>query len=829
MRPGLGTGRRLGRQRAGRALNDERQIELVPGLLRPPAGLGENAPGTVLPIAPLIRDLAARLDQADLAWAVLRNAKGLPDFTRYDLDVLTLPRHLPDMVRIVGECAHDTGWRIAGRIQKRHYTCLLLRHRSAASQPFFLPLDLFTALEFRGLRYLAAETVLQNRIRTPKGIWTVPPGIDAAVTLLKELLPHRVLKENSRAAVQAQAAADPQGFRSALVSAMGMRMAGRMSERVRRGEWSLSPAESKELRKTIRQRSPGWRWAYLHALLNNVAHLFRPSLGLVVCLAGADGSGKTTLAQGLFAQTFKRPFKACRYLHGNAIVLPRFRDIRAFLRRLVGRPLPVVDASGAEIPLKGMMAPIPAWKSIALATYYALDLVLARARLRRWRGQWTLVVMDRSFYDFYYQLGHRRCPHWVLNGLARMVPKPDLLLCIAGDAELIHARKPELTVEEIRIEQNILSKLAERLPFARRLDGSAGTEAMIDAGRREIDHLLEAAGRGGLRCWSIGGRPLLAYAEGARDRVLRSLDMFPRTTIKRAAIHGLIRLLIAMRLEKWAAFRCTSASDLLSAEELESLLNSVRAAGGGGAVDGLLTWPAQLDRRRLYLVFRAQGSPTVGVVKIGEGEFNVRQLRNEADALGKLAATPQPFSLPKVLFGQEWPGGRAALALGGFPAQSRRVPPKKAAVAGADIAAHLRARTVPAARLRIRDCDWFTAFCHRVPALATSPQWVGRAAAEIEVGFAHGDLGPGNMRDDGSGGVFLFDWENASVQAPILTDAVGFWLACRQRSALRHPVRVVAALRGHFSDSPDQDLLSALAFLCAHGNLAAIQMLECWT
>jgi thymidylate kinase len=464
------------------------KVELIlePGMLRMPPGLGENARGAVLPIAPLIQRLAARLDEAGIAWTVLRNADGLPDFTRYDLDLLTLPRHRTDFVRIVRDCAQTTGWRVAGQIQKRHYDCLLLMQEPATDGPFFLPLDVFTALEFRGLRYLDAEEVLRNRIRTPKGIWTVPPGIEAAITLLKELFPHRLLKENSRDTVHAQVSADPEGFQRTLESAVGPDMSMLLVDAVRRGEWSLSLPDARRLRQAARQKASGWRLAYLHSVLANVAHVFRPALGIVVCLAGADGSGKTTLACGLAEQMFKRPFKACRYIHGNIGVLPRFRDIRAYLVNLVRRSRPVSAAAPEPQALKGMMVPLPAWKSMLLAAYYAADLLLARLWLRRWRGQWSLVIMDRSFYDYYYQLGHRRCPRWYLNLWSCLIPKPDLLFYIEGDAERIHGRKPELTAEEIRIEQDILRGLAARFPFGHRLDGDAGIDAMIAAGRREI-------------------------------------------------------------------------------------------------------------------------------------------------------------------------------------------------------------------------------------------------------------------------------------------------------------------------------------------------------
>ena len=768
---------------AGRQRSDT-VPELTPGLLDMPPGLGENAPGTELPFAPLIRRLADRLDETGIAWAVLRNAADLPDYTRYDVDLLVPPDQRGNFLAILEASAAETGWRIAGRIRKRHYLCLLLVRGSPATGLFFLPLDVFTALEFRGWRFLETAAVLRSRIRTPQGIWTLPAGAEAAITLLKELLPHGVLKENSRAAVQAQAASDPERFRAGLEWAAGPDLAGRLVEAVRRGEWSLAPADARELHRAVRRRTPHPWLGLAAAAAQNLAHLFRPALGFVVCLAGADGSGKTTLARGLVEQLYKRPFKACRYVHGNIGVLPRFRDIRAWCRRRAGRPEP---AAVPEPPaLKGMLTPLPAWKSALLASYYAVDLWLARGPLRRWRGQWTLVILDRSFYDYYYQLGHRRCPAWVFDLGAQLIPKPDLLLCIVGDPGRIHARKPELTEEEIRLEQDILRARAAMLPFARILDGTAGPEALVASAVREVLGRLLGAAPATLCSWRFGGRPWLAYPAGSRAERLRALALFPRSTIKRRLFHAGVKGLTILGLDtRWGSTRDADA-DLLSVGERELLLEELRRAGVTVA-EWLLAWPARPERRRQYLVFRDAVTRRLGVVKIGAGGFNRRQFQNETEMLRRLAPESHPFSIPSVLFLRELTGERTVLALGGFPPRFAPLSAAQAVRWSAIVIGHLAARRL-----------------------------------------AHGDLGPGNMLADAGGRLFLFDWENAAEAAPAGVDEIGFWLALRQRSALRVPGAQAAALRRDFRNRPEPEILATLDFLRARDNLAAARVREAW-
>lgn len=464
-------------------------IQLQPGLLNMPAGLGENEPHLVLPMKALVRRIADRWEAAKIAWVVLRNAEGLPEFTRYDLDILMAPDQARKAAGILEECVAETGWNIAGRIRKYHYQCLLLMHASQGNI-FYLPVDMFTALQYRGLRYLNTHDILQKRLPSAQGIWCLPPGVEASITLLKELLPHRKLKENSRATVSAQWEQDASGFGQTITAAAGAEWAEKLAQMIRREEWSLARTEALDLRRQIRRRAPPWWGGAVGALWAHIRHLMRPALGRVICLAGPDGSGKTTLAEGLFRNLYKRPFKAARYIHGNIGILPRFRDARAFIRHLLR--LPPIPSPPEPVSLKGMMTPLPAWKSVLLATYYACDFSLARWCLRRWRSQWTLTIMDRSFYDYYYQLGHRRCPHRYLHLLARWIPKPDVLLCITDEPAAIHQRKPELTVAEIQVEQDILSDLVQRYSFARSVDGRQGISTMVATGVQFIQqHLFE--------------------------------------------------------------------------------------------------------------------------------------------------------------------------------------------------------------------------------------------------------------------------------------------------------------------------------------------------
>ena len=80
-----------------------------------------------------------------------------------------------------------------------------------------------------------------------------------------------------------------------------------------------------------------------------------------------------------------------------------------------------------------------------------------------------MVLFDRYYYDYYFQPGHKNTPHWLVDIFRIFAPKPDVVLLLQADPEKIHARKPELTIEEIarqlKVAQAISDKLGANIPM----------------------------------------------------------------------------------------------------------------------------------------------------------------------------------------------------------------------------------------------------------------------------------------------------------------------------------------------------------------------------
>jgi thymidylate kinase len=104
--------------------------------------------------------------------------------------------------------------------------------------------------------------------------------------------------------------------------------------------------------------------------------------------------------------------------------------------------------------------------------------------------RWTLVLFDRYYDDLLadpkrYRYGG---PMWLARLVGRFIPKPDLFFFLDLPAEVAHARKPKVPLEEARKLRERYLTLARSLPNAYVVDASRPLEEVV----AEVEEILLA-------------------------------------------------------------------------------------------------------------------------------------------------------------------------------------------------------------------------------------------------------------------------------------------------------------------------------------------------
>ena len=449
--------------------------------------MGDRMSEQSSPESPFLAELFQTLNEAAIPYCVLRNYENLPhNLNGSDVDMLVREEQLDKACSLLRA--------VAGQFKGK---CILVASSFRMQKFVFcgryssrwwgVRFDAIPFLGSRGYNMLSADTVLR-RSYLHNGVRVANANDAAVVAFLKEVVclgrdSRGYYKEASLAYAQERELYSRQ-FKNSLGSRTfeelldplfeGKRKDFRHQRKTLNGsvKWILfrrQPLAS--LAKTVT------RW------VKHLRRIWEPP-GFSVAVLGTDGSGKSTIIEGISGPLERALHTRMLYEHLRPNLMPS-------LARLFGRPEPegpVTNPHGTK--------PSNFGGSLLRITYYSLDYIF---------GYWfkvfpglvkrpTIWVFDRYFYD--YAMDPRRSrlslPKWIVKLYSLFIPRPDIILCLGADAETIHARKPEISIEEVRRQVRHLKEFCVKEPRAFWIDTGCEEDESVDRALEAITSRMAA-------------------------------------------------------------------------------------------------------------------------------------------------------------------------------------------------------------------------------------------------------------------------------------------------------------------------------------------------
>jgi thymidylate kinase len=345
--------------------------------------------------------------------------------------------------------------------------------------------------------------------------------------------------------------------------------------------------------------------------------------GALIVVAGPDGTGKTTLVDGLVKAIAGSGRPVRRYHH-------------------VFRILPPSAAARRPSTTPHANRPYPSWLSAIKVVYLAANhLVGWHMRVRPFVRRGGVVILERGWSDMVVDPHRfRLASGWPAGRLARWMPHPDRSFVLLAPPDAIIARCSELGSEELERQLSAWRTIADRDPRARVLDASRPAGLVLDAALRALPASVRAE-RGqlpsskwvalppfGQRRWTVQARP-------------------PRTAHASLMVHQPMRGWARLAWQGARAAGRTGAFGLLPAVEPPDLLDDLREfvpPGGTIAVANLMR-----HGRRAALIIDGRGRPHAIAKIIGDHE-ECAVLEREASAIATLGPLVEaPLRAPAVL------------------------------------------------------------------------------------------------------------------------------------------------------------------------------------
>jgi len=419
-----------------------------------------------------LQGLFDELEHSKAEYCVLRNYANLPASTEHDVDILISKAQAQKTEQIITMLTKKFGIeiiRIDQRFSFKKY--FLLTKEDNCTAHSLLELDIFTALQWRSISYIPTSTALKNRERYNE-FWVESITFEASISLFKELLGIGELgtlrtAPRNKARITQSVKTHPQKLAELLKDTLSPKLGNALFKSIQEQDWdAVVSLRHKVISTLILKKVQTTPLAVISDWLSFLwGHLYDKLIsppGMMICIIGPDGSGKTTLSKGIEEALHRKwlptLFSATRNYHGGANIFPELLSVYNHLRHLMRQPkrkrnLNITPSESLDAP------PLSFFRAMLNMLYYGFEYFLAYPQIIRAKSKGQFIIFDRYFTDYYVIQSFKEIPDFVFKILFKIVPKPDLLLYLEAEPNIICTRKPELRPEQVAHQQNRCKEL----------------------------------------------------------------------------------------------------------------------------------------------------------------------------------------------------------------------------------------------------------------------------------------------------------------------------------------------------------------------------------
>lgn len=420
---------------------------------------------------PITVSLFRLLNERRVNYCVLRNYESLPETTgNSDLDIYVAHADHDAFIKVLKEVCEETDAKLVS--YKEDTMCPQYTMSTYLSG---LQIDMHDGFaNHRACVYMDEEIITAYTFVTNRGIKALMPEADGMMCFLKETLNNKKCRveycEKARKAV----AGKGKEVTDKILKAFTPPVRALIVDTLCSGRFDAESIRKVGITASNDLQSFGSRIHYRWGQFSKLKRFFKP-LGYTIAFLGTDGSGKSTIIDAIAPILNEAFHKGVRYEHMRPNYLPS-------LAILTGKKPKDAHAAICDNPHGGK--PSGFLGSIVRLSYYWLDYTYGYFRKiyvdKSVKNH--VWIFDRYFYD-YINDPLRACirlPKWLMKCYGLFVPAPDLTICLGADPEKIHARKPELPIEEVRRQVETLKQFAESNRKAVWVDTGCSVEESVE-------------------------------------------------------------------------------------------------------------------------------------------------------------------------------------------------------------------------------------------------------------------------------------------------------------------------------------------------------------
>jgi len=403
----------------------------------------------------------------------------------------TFPESIPSDVDIIGtkavleqlKCLVAAGrYKVVQVIQyeSTSYAWIFVA-KDTSGRHVYLQIDFSVDYRGDGRIFYRAEELLPHKQIFKGVIPVLPPALEFGYYVVKKIRKGRIEPRHAARLTELYRQ-DPEGCRKELAKFFPENELEQIVRAAESGDWTPVQTSIRFIRRDmLRKVAVAHPWDvpifYMGDFYRLVKRILQPA-GIVVAFLGMDGSGKTSVIEGV-GEALLPIFHRQKIIH-----------LRPSLRAKQYQG-PVTNPHGR--PPRGFFLSVGKlfywWAEYAVGWF----LSVFPSKVRK-----ALILFDRYYHDLLVDSKRYRYggPMWLARLATRFVPKPDLFIFLDLPAEVAYSRKPEVPPEEARKLREQYLKLARSLPNSHVVDASRPfAEVVTEVEQIILDYMAERTAR----------------------------------------------------------------------------------------------------------------------------------------------------------------------------------------------------------------------------------------------------------------------------------------------------------------------------------------------
>lgn len=392
-----------------------------------------------------VKNYFVALEKENIRYCILRNADEVENGDAHDVDMTVELKSMRRAFDIMKSIAENLGWKMhmmTGDIRDKVNIKCMNFFKVVEGKPILVHFDFFPTSTWSGMVMLDNSTLLKD-IDCSTIYHKANLAVEAVTKLFIRLLHNNCIKEKYIPFIFEVFQSRKEQVLKVMQNFTSQKMATWVYYAVCNENWNLIVNKRKEIISDIVEtlkRKKNYYQVKLNYYRYIAGKLVRKA-GPMVVFEGTDGSGKTTIINGL-------PEILGRTFNENLIDYYHWRP--NFLKS----PNPKSNEN------TGLVCSEPHAKksynkavSFGKFIYFNFDYILGyffKTRIQQSKGR--MVIYDRYYYDYYLDKLRYRLDisDAVLDFFKPFIPKPDVTLLLTGDAQILYERKKEISIEEIQ-------------------------------------------------------------------------------------------------------------------------------------------------------------------------------------------------------------------------------------------------------------------------------------------------------------------------------------------------------------------------------------------